>query len=364
MTESILVVDDEAVNRDLLEAVLVDAGYQVHLADGGSEALAHVASAPPELILLDLMMPGMNGLEACQRLKQDPGTAGIPVIVVTALGQITTKEVAMTSGADDFVAKPIQPKDLVARVKAMLRVRGIRQGLDRTLAYLHELEGAQHAHRREALGSLIPQASSTPIQEATVLPILLADDDPLTRQFYGELLAEHGFQVIAASDGQQALELVQRHPVEAAILDIMMPGMSGLEVMGHLHAQDPDLPVVMLTAHASSRKALAALTLGAFDFIVKGLDHDLVVLAVHRAVRQRRAAIEQKRENEWLRSRLAESEGHRPQQQGERSDPSCSSAVRDRAPVPICSRPLGAMSGSASKGEGDVGERSRSQEEP
>jgi len=93
---------------------------------------------------------------------------------------------------------------------------------------------------------------------------------------------------------------------------VMMPGMSGLEVLAQLHGRDPDLPVIMLTAHANSRNAIAALKLGAFDFIVKGLEHELVALAVHRAIRHRRDTLNRKRENERLRARIAELEGNHP----------------------------------------------------
>jgi two-component system cell cycle response regulator len=307
MAETILIVDDEAANRELLEAILTEAGYRVEQADGGTAALARAAVTPPDLILLDLMMPGTTGFEVCRLLRLDPATAAVPVIVVTALGEIGDKEAALTSGADDFLTKPVSPEDLRTRVGAMLKVRRIRQELDRTLAYLHELQAARHAQRRESLASVVPGARPRQPEAATA-PILLVDDDLLTREFYADLLAEHGFRVFAANAGAEGLELARRNPVEAAILDILMPGMSGLEVLQRLHTQDPDLPVIVLTAHASSRNAIAALKLGAFDFIVKGLEHDLVVLAVHRAVRHRRETLAKKREIEQLRARIAELE--------------------------------------------------------
>ncbi|MBI2457964.1 MAG: response regulator, partial [candidate division NC10 bacterium] len=231
------------------------------------------------------------------------------IIAVTALGAVQAKEWALTRGADDYLTKPFDPEELRVRVQAMLKVRSIRQDLDRTLAYLHELEAARHAKRRAALASVVAVAPPAPPPAPSVLVV---DDEALTRDFYGDLLAEHGFQVVTASHGAEALELARRHPVEVVILDIMMPGMSGLEVLERLRAMDPDLPVIMLTAHASSRNAIAALKLGAFDFIVKGLDHNLVVLAVHKALRHRRAALHQKREVERLRNRIATLEAARP----------------------------------------------------
>ena len=311
MAETILIVDDEAVNRALLEAILTEVGYEVRQAESGEAALVQVTSQAPDLILLDLMMPGMSGFEVCRRLRQDPATSAVPVIMVTALGELKNKEAALTSGADDFVTKPVHPEDLRARVEAMLKVRRIRQDLDRTLAYLHELEAVRHTQRREALDSLAPASDPTPSPLLPAIPILLVDDEALTRRFYGDVLTEHGFRVVAAGSGAEALQVARHQPMEAVILDIMMPGMSGLETLERLHAQAPEVPVIMLTANASSQNAIAALKLGAFDFIVKGLEHDLMVLAVHRAVRHHRETVKRKEEAAKLRARIAELESAR-----------------------------------------------------
>lgn len=314
MAERILVVDDEAVNRELLEAILTQAGFEVEMAEDGEAALAQATAAPPDLILLDLLMPKMTGLEACQRLKQAPQTGDIPIIVVTAIGQVTTKEAVLTSGADDFMTKPIQPDDLRVRVEAMLKVRRIRQDLDRTLAYLHELEAARQTQRHAALTQVVAEDRTATSQVPTPMPILLVDDDALTRQFYGDLLVEHGFRVFAATNGPEGLALAREHAPEVAILDIMMPDMTGLEVLERLHAEIPDLPVIMLTGFPNSQNAIAALKLGAFDFIVKGLDHSLVALAVHRAVRHRRETLKTREEITRLRACVVELErsGFRP----------------------------------------------------
>jgi DNA-binding response OmpR family regulator len=319
MPETVLIVDDDADTRELLEAILAEEGYRVEQADSGAAALARAGGAALDLILLDLRMPGISGLEVCRRLKQDPATSAVPIIVVTALGEMTHKEAALTSGADDFVTKPVETEDLRARVGAMLKVRRIRQDLDRTLAYLHELEAARHARRREALATLVGGTQAGPPPPADAPPILLVDDEALTRNFYGDLLAEHGFQVLAVGTGAEASDQALWHSVEAVILDIMMPGMSGLEALERLHAQDPDLPVIMLTADTRSQSIIAALKLGAFDFILKGLEPDLVVMALHRAVRHRRESLEKQAEIARLRNRIAELEGGRTNRREERA---------------------------------------------
>jgi two-component system cell cycle response regulator len=311
MKERILLVDDEVINLDLFEAILTEEGYETVCANDGKEALEAVAAARPDLLLLDLMMPGMSGLEVCRRLKESPLTADIPIIVVTALGQVATKEAALTSGADDFVAKPVRPDDLRARVSAMLKVRRIRSELDRTLAYLHELEATRHARRRTTLEEVTAATTVPPQVLPTPMRVLLVEDEAMTREFYGDLLVEHGFEVYVASSGPEGLEMVGRHALDAVVLDIVMPGMSGLEVLQKLHEQDVNLPVVILTGHVSSQNAIAALKLGAFDFIMKGLDHNLVVLAVHRAVRHRREIVKRDEEMNALRSQIVELERKR-----------------------------------------------------
>jgi DNA-binding response OmpR family regulator len=310
MPERILVVDDEQSNRELLEAILTAEGYAVEQAPDGPTALMRAGAAPPDLILLDVRMPEMSGVEVCWRLKHSTPTERVPVIVVTAVGQMATKEAVLSSGADDFMAKPFEANDLRARVRAMLKVRRIRQELDRTMAYLHELE----AIRREMQLASPTQDTNSPgtapglPAERGAIAVLLVDDEVLTREFYSELLSEHGFLVHGASSGREGLALAAEHPVEVAVLDIVMPEMSGLELLEQLRAADPHLSIVMLTSHATSQNALAALKLGASDIILKGLDHHLVLLAIHRAVRQRRESLHHAKEIERLQARVEELE--------------------------------------------------------
>lgn len=283
---SVLIVDDEPENLELLEAILTPAGHRVRKATGGREALQAVEQEVPELILLDLMMPGVSGFDVCEMLRADERTARIPIIIVTALDQLLVKERVLGLGADDCLTKPIQGTEVVARVEAMLKVRHLRQNLDRALAYLHELEVARHGHRRRTLEALEGAAAGMAREpgDPTASMVLLVDDEELTRHFYGDLLVEHGFRVVAVASGTEALEAASHHPVEAVLLDIMMPGQSGLETLERLQQRFPDLPVIILTAHPSSQNAITALKLGAFDFIVKGLQPELLVVAVRRAI--------------------------------------------------------------------------------
>ena len=137
---TILVVDDNSQNLELLQAYLEDLRCKVITAVDGLEAMKAVTQHNPDLILLDIMMPRMSGFEVCRRLKQNPATADIPVVMITALNELGDIERAVAVGTDDFLSKPINKLELLTRVKSLLRVRHLKGELERTLAYLQEVD--------------------------------------------------------------------------------------------------------------------------------------------------------------------------------------------------------------------------------
>ena len=137
---TILVVDDDQQNLELVQAYLEDIECETVAARDGIEALDLVAHAKPDLILLDVMMPKMSGFEVCRRLKNDPGTSNIPVIMVTALNEFGDIERGIDSGTDDFVSKPINKLELLTRIRTMLKLKHLTDRLQRTMAYLGEVE--------------------------------------------------------------------------------------------------------------------------------------------------------------------------------------------------------------------------------
>jgi two-component system alkaline phosphatase synthesis response regulator PhoP len=136
----VLVVDDNIQNLELLQVYLEDVDCQTIPARDGPEALEIIAKDPPDLILLDVMMPKMSGFEVCKRIKNDPKTSDIPVIMVTALNEFGDIERAIDSGTDDFLSKPVNKLELLTRIKTMLKLKHLTDKLERTLAYLSELE--------------------------------------------------------------------------------------------------------------------------------------------------------------------------------------------------------------------------------
>lgn len=139
-TSRILIVDDNEQNCELLEAYLADQGYEIDMVSDGQQTLDYVNRQIPDLILLDIMMPRVSGYEVCKRLKADPATKTIPIVMVTALAEMGDIEKAVIAGADDFLTKPVNKLELTTRVRSLLRVRHLINERDRLLAYLSEVE--------------------------------------------------------------------------------------------------------------------------------------------------------------------------------------------------------------------------------
>ena len=139
-TSTILVVDDNPQNVELMQAYLETLNCTVHVAVDGIDALEKVPKVNPDLVLLDIMMPRMSGFEVCRRLKASPATREIPILMVTALNELGDIERGVECGTDDFLTKPINKLELLTRVKSLLRVRHLKNQLDRTLAYLSDME--------------------------------------------------------------------------------------------------------------------------------------------------------------------------------------------------------------------------------
>jgi len=149
MSESIVVIDDEEDIRELIQYNLAKEGFTVSCAVSGEEGVALVERVKPDLLILDLMLPGIDGLEVCRRLKSDPKLKSIPIVMVSARGEEPDVVSGLELGADDYVSKPFSPKVLVARVRSVLR-RGKAAPVDGS-AILTEGELVVNPQRREVL---------------------------------------------------------------------------------------------------------------------------------------------------------------------------------------------------------------------
>jgi two-component system sensor histidine kinase/response regulator len=162
---SVLVVDDNAQNRSLAEAILHTAGYDVRLCAGGLEALASFAESPPDLVLLDVMMPLMDGYEVCRRLRELPGSSDVPIVFLTATSELTAHQRALESGADDFLSKPLNRTELLIRVRSLLRIRALQRELRTNYDLIRtQRDALVHSERhRQELTDLIVHDLKNPV---------------------------------------------------------------------------------------------------------------------------------------------------------------------------------------------------------
>lgn len=139
----ILIADDNPTNVELLEVYLSDLECTIAVAVDGRDTLAKVASFHPDLVLLDIMMPKLSGFEVCKKLKSDPATRGIMILMVTALNELGDIERAVNAGTDDFLSKPVNKLELVKRVENMLKLRHITDEVERLRRYIEGMEDSQ-----------------------------------------------------------------------------------------------------------------------------------------------------------------------------------------------------------------------------
>lgn len=219
----VLIVDDEPFNLDLLEQELMDQGYVIERAGDGVEALEKVAVFNPDVILLDYMMPRMTGIEVVQRLKQDEKHRSIPVILLTAKGSQEDKARGLDAGAEDYVVKPFEPVELLARVRSMVRIKEMHDRLDewnRTLAEKVNQHVAEIDRMRRLKRYLSPQIVET---------LLKGDDEDLYKSHRREItvvfLDLRGFTHFSDSaEPEEVMELLKSYHSEMGKLIFKFDG--------------------------------------------------------------------------------------------------------------------------------------------
>ncbi len=156
MPNKILIADDNIVNVELLDAYLSEYDYAIETAADGAETLEKVASFSPDLILLDIMMPKLSGFEVCEKLKANPKTKNIMILMVTALSEQGDIERGVRAGCDDYVSKPVNKFELIKRVENMLKLRSVSNELERLRRYIDEMEENAGPGRPKPMGNSIP----------------------------------------------------------------------------------------------------------------------------------------------------------------------------------------------------------------
>jgi len=274
MTARVLVVDDIPVNVRLLEAKLSAEYFHVQTASGGQEALTKVHDDPPDIVLLDVMMPGMDGFEVCRRMKQDPACAHVPVVMVTALDQPSDRVKGLDAGADDFLTKPVDDLSMFARVRSLVRMKSMFEELrmrEETRQTLGLSDANALAKGRDPTGAI------------------LFIDDRLDLPLWLDTLSCLGNDVTGTSDFDAALTHTREHSYDAIIVSVSSPLFDGLRLLSEIRA-NPSLrntPVIALVAAGDHRKLAQALDLGANDYLHLPLDRSEFVVRVKTQLRKK-----------------------------------------------------------------------------
>jgi two-component system, cell cycle response regulator len=282
----IMIVDDELLNVKLLAAKLSTDGYSIMTAGDGESALGKIKDELPDLILLDIMMPGMDGYEVTARLKDDPCTAGIPVVLVTALTGEAEKKKGLDAGADEFINKPINYPELEARVYSLLRLKEYQEQL-----------GARQQSESIMVSGRDDRSCLDPNTTADDLPtVLVVEDDSTSAKLISSCLAGIPCQIETAANGEDALRIIAAKKVDVVLLDLMLPSMDGYQVCRTLKGQEATFPiqVVMITNLDDIRSKLDGIEAGTDDFLIKPVNKDELQARI-RSLFRKKAFLDQLR---------------------------------------------------------------------
>lgn len=274
--ETVLVIDDSLTFREKLREALEEAGYRALVANTGEDGLRLAAHARPTAIIVDGMLPGIDGATVIRRIRLDAALRGIPCLLLTASEELSAEIQAFDAGADAFIRKDDDLAVILARLKASLRTAHARSG------------------DRETLSLLAPKK------------ILAVDDSETFLQELATTLRGDGYEVVLARSGEEALDLLAVEPVECILLDLLMPGIGGQETCRRVKAVavTRDIPVIMLTGVEDREAMIQGLSAGADDYIAKSSDFE--ILRARLLAQIRRKQFED--ENRLIREKLLRKE--------------------------------------------------------
>jgi two-component system cell cycle response regulator len=278
MTARILVVDDILPNVRLLEARLSAEYFQVLTAASGVEALSICQGGECDIVLLDVMMPGMDGFEVCRRLKADPATAHLPVVMVTALDQPSDRVRGLEAGADDFLTKPIDEVALVARVRSLARLKVV----------IDELR----SRANNVLAPGVGDGSLTIIgDDGRKGRVLLVDDRKSSFERIVQALSVH-HEVIVETDPHRALFNAAEEDCDLFIVSLGLANYDGLRLCSQLRSLERtrNLPILAIADGDDRDRVLRALDLGVNDYLTRPIDRNELLARARTQLRHKRYA--------------------------------------------------------------------------
>ena len=277
MTARVLVVDDILPNVKLLEAKLNGEYFDVITATSGAEGIEKAEKESPDIILLDVMMPGMDGFETCQRLKSSPVTSHIPVVMVTALTDATDRVRGLEAGADDFLSKPVNDVALMARVRSLVRLK----------MTVDEWRVRENTANQFGLAGAKATFLSEPSEKARILVI---EDKTFESEKFVETLKRDEDIVMPVRTGEQGIALAQQNDFDMITVSLNLNGEDGLRLVSHLRSNERtrSIPVLMVGDETDMKAIARGLEIGAHDYILRPVDRNEFLARVRTQVRRKR----------------------------------------------------------------------------
>jgi len=275
MSARILVVDDVEVNVKLLDAKLSAEYFDVMTATSGADALRLCAVETPDLILLDVMMPQMDGFEVCRRLKADPRTTDVPVVMVTALSDASDRLRGLEAGADDFLSKPVNDIALFARVRSLVRLRRM----------MEELRIREDVCGRFAFG----EAGGGVRDDGCKGHIMLVDDNPYTSARMAEDLAPIADEFIRTTSTAEAASCLDAR-IELVVMSLALSQDDPLRLVSKWRAneQTRQVPILLVADESELPRLAKGLDLGANDYILRPIERNELSARARTQIRRKR----------------------------------------------------------------------------
>lgn len=276
MTARVLIVDDIPANLKLLEAKLTAEYFEVIQASNGQEALDLARKEQPDIILLDVMMPVMDGYEVCEQLKQMPETYHIPVVMVTALDQQSDRVRGLESGADDFLTKPINDIALFARVRSLARLKTLTDEL----------------RMRESTGQRIGVMEGISADDADAEPggrCLIVDDRPHQRARICDMLSEN-FETVAVDASGDVPDYASQHDFDLILISLSLQDVDGLRLCSQLKSLEAtrQTPILAIVEEGDTARLVRALDMGVNDYLVRPVERNELNARCRTQLRRKR----------------------------------------------------------------------------
>ena len=259
---NILIIEDNPLTLYVLIEYLERLNLNTSVARSGEEAIRQMEMAKPDLILSDVMMPGIDGFETCRRLKSNPSTKDIPVMFITALSNTSDRIKGFEAGGIDYITKPFDFKEVAARINTRLTIQKLQR-------------------RLKTRGPIRSSGNATTVLDKKAA-ILIVEDNSITLHLLQGYLEKFDFKTLGAQSGEEALSMVKESIPDIILLDIMLGGIDGFETCRQLKANSTtkDIPVIFMTALSDADAKMKGFEVGGADYITKPHHYSEVITRV------------------------------------------------------------------------------------